>query len=102
MLSTTEKGFNTMNVDRTAPLNSRRDHDILAAMLSIAPGLGHIYKGHYASGLAVLLLGVPLGIWAGMMLSTTAVGRMGLLVPLLSWGVVTMDAYAEEDRRSIN
>jgi len=87
-----------MNLDRTTVVNLRRDRNVIAAVLSIVPGLGHIYKGHYGPGLAILLLGVPIGIWVGVLLSLATAG-VGLLLPLCAWGMVAMDAYAEKDRR---
>ena len=35
-------------------------HNEIAALLSIVPGLGHIYKGHYEVGLLWMFLGMPL------------------------------------------
>ena len=35
-------------------------HDEIAAVLSIVPGLGHIYKGHWETGLIWMFLGMPI------------------------------------------
>jgi hypothetical protein len=75
-----------------------REHNIYAAMLSVIPGLGHIYKGHYAAGFAIMLLGPPLAIWAGVLLSLATLG-LGMLLPLFCWAWVAFDAYYEVDLR---
>ena len=75
-----------------------REHNRIAAVLSIVPGLGHIYKGHYAAGTVVLLLGTPLAIWVGILLSLATLG-VGLLFPLLCWGWVVFNAFNVKDRR---
>ena len=38
---------------------ARHAHNEIAALLSIIPGLGHIYKGHYEAGLLWMFLGMP-------------------------------------------
>jgi hypothetical protein len=75
-----------------------REHNIYAAMLSVVPGLGHIYKGLYAAGFSIMLLGPPLAIWAGVLLSLTTLG-LGMLLPLFCWAWVAFDAYNEVDMR---
>jgi len=75
-----------------------RDRDAIAAALSIIPGLGHLYKGHFAAGLTVMLLAMPLTIWAGVLLSLATLG-LGLLLPVVFWGFVGFDAYFEDDHR---
>ena len=88
-----------MNMDKTTLENLKKDRNLLAVIFSIVPGLGHIYKGHYGEGLAILLLGVPIGLWVGVLLSLATAG-VGLLVPLGAWAFVAMDAYYEKDKRS--
>src|SRR5437868_4220269 len=73
-------------------------HTEIAALLSIIPGLGHIYKGHYEAGLLWMLLGMPFAIWIGIMLSLATAG-LGLFFPLLCWMALAWDAYNEKDRR---
>ena len=41
-------------------------HNEIAAVLSIVPGLGHIYKGHYGMGLIWMFLGMPIAIFVGI------------------------------------
>ena len=40
----------------------RHAHNEVAALLSIVPGLGHIYKGHYEMGLMWMFLGMPIAL----------------------------------------
>ena len=87
-----------MHVDRAILIQVKRDRDVLAAALSIVPGLGHIYKGYYTAGLAILLLGVPVGVWAGVLLSLATLG-VGLLVPAAAWALVATDAYLRKNHR---
>ena len=56
----------------------RHANDEIAALLSIIPGLGHIYKGHYEAGLLWMFLGMPFAIWIGIILSLATAG-LGLL-----------------------
>ena len=76
----------------------RHAHDEIAALLSILPGLGHIYKGHYETGLLWMFLGMPLAIWIGILLSLATAG-LGLLLPIVCWVALAWDAYNEENRR---
>jgi len=66
--------------------------------LSLVPGLGHIYKGHYAAGFSIMLLGPPLAIWVGLLMSIATLG-LGLLFPLACWAWVAFDAFNEVDYR---
>ena len=82
------------------PLNSRAtDTNRIAAALSIVPGLGHVYKGHFAQGFVWMLLGMPVAVWAGILLSLATAGA-GLFLPVLCWVALGIDAYYEKDRRN--
>ena len=77
-----------------------REHDVVAAALSMAlPGMGHMYKGCYGAGLAILLLGAPLSLWVGVLLSLATMG-LGLIVPVFFWAMAAVCAYFAEDRRA--
>jgi hypothetical protein len=71
----------------------------IAAVLTIVPGLGHIYKGHLAAGLVWMFFGIPLAIWIGILLGLATAG-VGLLFPILCWVALAFDAYNEKNRRS--
>jgi len=73
-------------------------HDEIAAVLSIVPGLGHIYKGHWEAGLLWMFLGMPFAIWIGILFGLATAG-VGLLFPIVCWVALAFDAYNEENRR---
>ncbi len=75
-----------------------RAQDMIAMVLSIVPGLGHIYKGHFAAGFVWMFLGIPLALWIGFLLGL-ATGGVGLIFPLVCWAALAVDAYSEKDRR---
>jgi hypothetical protein len=84
----------------STPLSKEQKHahDEIAALLSIVPGLGHIYKGHYEAGFLWMFLGMPLAIWIGILFGLATAG-VGLLFPILCWVALGWDAYNEKDRR---
>ncbi len=93
----------TLNHEIDAPTAAQaemtREHDVMAAASSVLlPGLGHIYKGHYAAGAAILLMGAPLSLWVGVLLSLATLG-VGLLIPILFWASVAVCAYYAPDNR---
>lgn len=69
----------------------------IAAIQSVIPGLGHIYKGHYGLGAIILLLS-PLVLWAGLLLGWATFG-FGLFLPLAFIAFIAYQAYYLEDRR---
>jgi hypothetical protein len=70
----------------------------IAALLSIVPGLGHIYKGHLGAGLIWMFFGMPLAVWIGILLGLATAG-VGLLFPIACWVGLAVDAYYERDLR---
>ena len=70
----------------------------IAAILTIVPGLGHIYKGHYTAGLGWMFLGTPIALWVGILFSLATAG-LGLLFPIGCWAVLAIDAYYRKDLR---
>jgi len=85
-------------VDKEIEATLKHDHDCIAAMLSILPGLGHIYKGHYLSGILMILLGIPIVLWVGILLLMATAG-FGVIIPLALWAMVVVNAYFEKDYR---
>jgi len=84
----------------STPLNKeeKRAHNEIAAVLSIVPGLGHIYKGHYAMGFFLMFLGMPIAIFVGI-ISILGTAGVGLLFPIGCWAALAYDAYRKKDRR---
>ena len=71
---------------------------IAAALSTLLPGLGQIYKGQNISGFLWMFAAMPLAIWVGIQLGL-AVAGLGLLLPLLCWAAQAVDAYYETDLR---
>src|SRR4051794_35518424 len=66
--------------------------DLVAMLLSVIPGLGHIYKGHRLTGV-VLILGAPLAV-ALSALAATATAGFGLGLMVFYWFAAGFHAYA--------
>lgn len=70
--------------------------DIAAVLLSVVPGLGHIYKGHRLTG-ALYMLGAAFAVIACTVAATFTAG-FGLLLLPLYWAGVMLQVYWLEDR----
>ena len=70
--------------------------DAVAVMLSVVPGLGHIYKGHKFAGLA-LILATPMAVGVALLAATGTAGFGLGLLPLYWFGVM-FHVYGVEDR----
>lgn len=77
---------------------SHADRNKLAAVFSIIPGAGHLYKHHYIGGLAILTGGNLLMLFVTFWLSLATFGLALILVPAIYMCVVAASAYAAEDR----
>lgn len=71
--------------------------DAVAVLLSIAPGLGHIYKGHKLVGVLLLFFGTPIAVGLAMLAATGTAGFALLLLPIY-WFAVMFHVYGIEDR----
>ena len=70
--------------------------DAVAVLLSVVPGLGHVYKGYRVMGL-LFVIGAGFALLAGA-LAATATAGFGLgLIPLYWFGVM-FHVYAIPDR----
>jgi hypothetical protein len=76
----------------------RAENRIAMALSIVLPGLGQVYKGHVVIGLIWMFLGMPVALWIGVLLSL-ATGGAGLVIPLLCWAALVIDAYWKKDRR---
>ena len=85
-------------ISATPSLEMVKAENVIAAMLSIVPGLGHIYKGHEAAGIIWMFFGMPVTIWVGILLGLATAG-IGLLFPIACWVALAFDAYYERDLR---
>jgi hypothetical protein len=96
LLKPTKVNMNTLSTPLTK--EEKHAHNEIAAVLSIMPGLGHIYKGHYKMGFLWMFLGMPVAIFVGI-ISILGTAGVGLLLPIGCWAVLAYDAYNEKDRR---
>jgi len=73
--------------------------DMVAVMLSIVPGLGHIYKGYRLIGLLLILLGTPIALGLALLIATGTAGFGFFLLPIY-WLAVMINVWAIPDRIS--
>jgi uncharacterized protein (DUF983 family) len=71
--------------------------DAFAVLLSILPGLGHIYKGYTPIGLLLLFVGTPMAVALALLAATGTAGFAVLLLPLY-WLAVMFHVYSIKDR----
>lgn len=71
--------------------------DAVAVLLSILPGLGHIYKGHRMLGLLLMFAGTPAAVGGALLLATGTAG-FGILILPVYWLAVMVHVYAIQDR----
>lgn len=71
--------------------------DAVAVMLSVMPGLGHVYKGHKLVGLLLIFLGTPMAVGLALLIATGTAG-FGVLVLPVYWIAVMVHVYAIQDR----
>ena len=71
--------------------------DLVAVLLSVLPGLGHIYKGYRFIGLILMFFGTPAATGAALLAATGTAG-FGLALLPLYWFAVMFHVYAIKDR----
>ena len=70
--------------------------DLVAVMLSVIPGLGHVYKGYKLLGL-VFVIGAFFAILLGGLAATATAGFGLFLIPIY-WFAVMFHVYGIQDR----
>ena len=70
--------------------------DAVAVMLSVIPGLGHVYKGYKVLGL-LFFIGAVGALLAGALAATATAGFGLALIPLY-WFAVMFHVYGIQDR----
>ena len=80
----------------TAETAEGKASDAVAVLLSIIPGLGHIYKGHRLAGFLWMAGAVPAGIF--VLLAAIASAGFGLGLFFFYLIAVMLHAYAVDDR----
>jgi hypothetical protein len=71
--------------------------DAMAILLSIIPGLGHIYKGHKLVGAILLFLVTPVAIVFGLLAAFASAG-FGIGILVFYWIGVMIHVWGIEDR----
>ena len=71
--------------------------DAIAVMLSVLPGLGHIYKGHKFIGMLLIFIGTPMAVGIALLIATGTAGFGVGLLPVY-WLAVMVHVYAIQDR----
>ena len=73
------------------------DRNVVALLLSVIPGAGHLYKHHYAAGFGILIGGNLLMVFIALILGIATLGFSLLVIPVLYWLAVAASAYYAED-----
>ncbi|MBA3543382.1 MAG: hypothetical protein H0T83_02935 [Chthoniobacterales bacterium] len=71
--------------------------DMVAVMLSIAPGLGHIYKGYRLIGMLFMFVGTPMAVGLALLIATGTAGFGFFLLPIY-WVAVMIHVWGTPDR----
>ncbi len=71
--------------------------DMVAVMLSIVPGLGHIYKGYRVIGMLLIFLGTPMAVALALLIATGTAGFGFFLLPIY-WIATMVHVWAIPDR----
>ena len=75
----------------------KQDRDLFAGLLSVIPGLGHIYKRHYLSGLGILTGGNLLMLLVTALLAMATFGVAIIVVPVAYMLAVAWAAHELPD-----
>lgn len=70
--------------------------DAMAVLLSVVPGLGHIYKGHKLIGMLLVFVGTPMAVGLALLIATGTAGFGIGLLPVY-WLAVMFHVYAIKD-----
>ena len=83
----------------TGHLETAEGHasDMVAVMLSIVPGLGHIYKGYRLIGVLLIFFGTPIALGLALLIATGTAGFGFFLLPIY-WIAVMVHVWAIPDR----
>ena len=77
--------------------SARNPRHLVALLLSIIPGAGHVYKGHTTTG-ALFMGGTVLAVFLCGLVATFTMG-IGLLLLPFYWIWVMTQAYFLDDRK---
>jgi len=71
--------------------------DMVAVLLSIVPGLGHVYKGYRLIGVLLMFFGTPMAVGLALLIATGTAGFGFFLLPIY-WIAVMVNVWAIPDR----
>ena len=74
------------------------DRNTIAALLSVIPGAGHLYKHYYLAGAGILVIGNALVVFVAAWLSFATFGLSLIGVPAMWVAGVAYAAWAAPDR----
>ena len=75
--------------------------DAMAVLLSVIPGLGHIYKGHRMIGAILLFIVTPIAIAFGFLAAFASAG-FGIGILIFYWLGVMLHVWGSKDRIAPN
>ncbi len=73
------------------------DRDKVAIVLSVIPGLGHLYKHHYLAGFGILTLGNVLMAFVAALAALGSLGVSLIVVPAAWFTGIAYSAYMASD-----
>lgn len=76
---------------------SRADRDKIALVLSVIPGLGHLYKHHYLAGFGILTVGNVLVGFISVLMALGTFGLSLLVLPAAWLAGIAFAAYMAPD-----
>jgi len=76
----------------------KQDRDVIAAVLSVIPGLGHLYKHHFVAGFGIMFGGTALMVFIAFWLAFATAGLSLLFIPICYLIAIGYAAYTAEDR----
>lgn len=92
-----EADANEAIVDGKLETAEGKASDAIAVLLSVMPGLGHIYKGHKFIGMALIFAGTPMAVGLALLIATGTAG-FGIAMLPVYWLAVMLHVYAIKDR----
>jgi hypothetical protein len=75
--------------------------DAMAVLLSVVPGLGHIYKGHRLMGAILLFVVTPIAIAFGFLAAFASAG-FGIGILVFYWLGVMLHVWGVKDKIASN
>lgn len=71
--------------------------DMVAVLLSIIPGVGHVYKGYRVIGMLLMFIGMPVAVGLALLTATFTAGFGFFLLPIF-WIAVMVHVWAIPDQ----